>query len=190
MNVKVLLRSLLWGLLVGCYPVVAPVQAELPVVQLAQSEWQQFTDSQGGFTILMPVTPAQKKQTQESALGPLDLYSFAASLDEGSVSYVVSYNDFPREVLELPPEILLDSFRSGFIADRNVRLLDEKEITLGNYPGREFKLEIPGKASVTHRVYLVKERLYQLVTEVPLDREQDLSDDTEKFLDSFQLARD
>lgn len=186
MKTKVLLRSLLWGLLVSGYPIMMPVQAE-PSVQVAQSQWQPFSDSQGGFTVLMPVTPTPKKQTQESAIGKIDFYSFTASQEEGSITYLVSYNDFPSAVVELPPEVLLDSLRSAFVADRNVRLVNEEEIRLGNYPGREFKIEIPGKTAVIHRAYLVGPRLYQLVTETPLDREQELSGDTEKFFSSFEL---
>lgn len=68
-------------------------------------------------------------------------------------------------------------------------MLSEQDIRLGTYPGKEFRLENPGKAIVRHRVYLVKQRIYQVLVETPLDREQALSSDSDKFLNSFQLLK-
>ncbi|HEY9653450.1 MAG TPA: hypothetical protein V6C95_22505 [Coleofasciculaceae cyanobacterium] len=186
MKTKLLLASVLGSLLVGGYPVIEPIQAQ-PITQAEPSSWQSFSDQDGGFTVLMPGTPTAKKQTQDSPIGTIDFYSFTTALEDKKVTYLVSYNDFPEAVLSLPPDILLDGLRSGLIADRTVRLVEEKTISLGEYPGKEFQLEIPGKVAIRHRAYLVKQRLYQVITETPLDQENELSDDIDKFMESFQL---
>jgi hypothetical protein len=186
MKTKVFLSSLLLGFLVGGYPTVGLTQTARPV-QLSQSQWQPFSDRQGGFTVLMPGTPASKKQTHNSPLGAIDIYSFTTSLDEGNVTYLVTYSDFPSAVVDLPPELLLDSIRSGFAADRKIKLLNQQDISLGSYPGKEFKLEVSEKVAITHRAYLVKQRLYQVVAQTPVEKGSTLSADIEKFLSSFKL---
>ena len=50
-----------------------------------------------------------------------------------------------------------------------------------------FKFETPEGTLVKQRFFLVKQRLYQLITEIPKARESALSSDVEKFMSSFQL---
>jgi hypothetical protein len=55
-----------------------------------------------------------------------------------------------------------------------------KRIALGDNPGREFTLELPGKGIFLFRVYLVKNRIYTLMA-------MNSSPNVERFFDSFKL---
>lgn len=188
MRIRILLVSLLVGLLVSGYLVVQPVQAE-QLVQVGQLQWEQFSSREGGFSVLMPVKPTQKKQATNSGSLPLEANQFTASLEEGKITYSVSYTNFPNEFAQLPPNVLLDSLSSRFTSDSRLKVLSQQDIRLGRYSGKEFKLETPGATIVKYRVYLVEQRLYQLIAEVPKDRESTLSSDTERFMSSFQLLQ-
>lgn len=186
MKMKVFLLPLWAGLLVGMYPVIQSVQAQQPL-QVAQQSWQPFSSPQGGFSVLMPVTPTQKRQTTDGSIMRLDAHLFTAALEEGQVTYSVSYTDFPDEMAEFPPNLLLDSLSSRFTTDRKIKLLNQQDTNLGQYPGKEFNFEAPGETIVKYRAYVVKQRLYQVITEIPKARESALSTDVERFMSSFRL---
>ena len=188
MKTRVFLLPLLASLLLSGYPLVQPVQAEQSV-QVAQSQWEQFSSSEGGFTVLMPIKPTQKRQTTNSESLAVEANLFTASLEEGKITYSVSYTNFPSEVAQLPPDVILDSISSRFTSDKNIKLLNQQDISLGQHPGKEFKFEAPGEKIVQYRAYLVEQRLYQVIAELPKVRESTLSSDTEKFLSSFQLLK-
>jgi hypothetical protein len=188
MKTQVFSLPLLLGLLVGGSPVVQVVQAEQPV-QVAQLKWEQFSSPEGGFTVLMPIKPTQKSKTTEGETLSLEDHRFVASVEEGKVTYTVSYADFPDELSQLPSQVILDSISSRFTNDKKLKSLNQQDIKLGQYSGKEFKFESPEETLVQQRVYLVKKRLYQIVTEIPKARQSALSSDVEKFMNSFQLLK-
>ncbi len=187
MKTRFLLIPVVASLLVSGYPSAQSVQAEQPV-QAAQQQWKKFSSSDGGFTILMPVSPTQNRQTTDGRNVSLDANRFTADLEQGKVKYSVSYTNLPEEVAQLPPSFVLDSLSSRFTSDRKIKLINQQDISLNQYPGKEFQFEAPGAKMVKYRAYLVKQRLYQLTTEIPKDRESALSGDIEKFMTSFQLV--
>lgn len=188
MKTRLLLLPVFVGCLVSGYPAAQAIGAEQPAA-VSQQQWKSFSSSEGGFTILMPVTPTQKRQTTDNAHVSLNANLFTASLEEGKISYSVSYTNFPDEVAQLPPNFLLDSLAARFTNDRTIKLINQQDISLGRYPGKEFKFEAPGEKLVKYRAYLVNQRLYQIISEIPQDRETMLSDDVEKFMNSFQLLK-
>lgn len=156
MKTKLLLLPVLVGCLVNGYPAAQSIGAQQPAA-VSQQQWKPFSSSEGGFSILMPVTPTQKRQTTDNnAHVSLNANLFTASLEEGKVTYSVSYTNFPDEVAQLPPNFLLDSLAARFTNDRNIKLINQQDISLGQYPGKEFKFEVPGEKLVKYRAYLVK----------------------------------
>lgn len=188
MKTRAFLLLLSVSFLVSGYPAVQAVQAEQPI-QVAQSNWEQFSSPEGGFTVLMPIKPTQQSKTTEGAALSLEDHRFIASLEEGKVTYTVSYTNFPDELSQLPPNVILESISSRFTNDSKLKLLNQQDITLSQYSGKEFKFETPDGNLVKQRVFLVKQRLYQLITEIPKARESALSSDVEKFMNSFQLLK-
>ena len=188
MKTRLLLLPVLVGCLVSGYLAAPSISVEQSAA-VSQQQWKPFSSSEGGFSVLMPATPTQKRQTTDNTHVSLNANLFTASLEEGKISYSVSYTNFPDEVAQLPPSFLLDSLAARFTNDRNIKLINQQDISLGRYPGKEFKFEAPGEKLVKYRAYLVKQRLYQVISEIPKDRESVLSNDIDKFMNSFQLLK-
>jgi hypothetical protein len=157
----------------------ARVQAE------DKPEWKEFASKEGRFTVLMPRTPEQQQADAESDFGKGVLHM--NTVQAGKVMYGANYCDFPAEIKKAPIKQVFDSSRDGAVANLDGKLADEKEIKLGDYPGREIQIEIAGgKRLFRARVYLVEQRLYQVV--VLGTKETATSKEADKFLDSFKLA--
>jgi hypothetical protein len=189
MRTKIYFLPLLASLFVGGYPAVEQAVRAEQAVQVAQSQWEKFSSSEGNFSILMPVKPTQEKQTTGSSSLSLETNLFKASLNSNQAIYSVSYTDFPPELAQLPPSFLFDSLSSRFTSDRKLKLLKQEDIKLGQYPGKEFQFEAPGETIIKYRAYLVEKRLYQVIAETPKAIEMASSSDSEKFLNSFQLLK-
>lgn len=145
-------------------------------------DWQLFTSAQGGFSIDMPGQP--EASTQPSSGGATS-YVFSASKD--GRSYMASYTDLPASASGFTPKQLLDSTRDGAATSSGGELVEEQEITLGQYPGRDFTLNVELlKNSIRQRAFLVGPRLYQIVTTGPGDDVN--SADADRFFNSFRLA--
>ena len=141
--------------------------------------------SDGKYSLYMPGTPATKTQTIPSMAGPIDLHVYF--FDEHGVRYILVYNDFPATISQAAAvKTLLDSARNGAIEGFHGKLVKEDTITLtGNYPGRDIQVvSADGKRALRSRMYVVKNRLYQIGIAVPT---ADLSTaNTLKYLDSFK----
>jgi hypothetical protein len=186
LTAKTVLPFLLGGVMLGGYSLVQPVQAQ-STMQSAQSQWKTFTSKEGGFSILMPGQPAQKKQTLNTPAGDIDTYFYVTTQDSGKVNYTVSYVDLPKGVQNMPPPVMLEAMASGLMGDSRVKVVSGESIKLGDYPGRAFKIEAPDKALIMHRAYIVKQRMYQVVAQVPQAQEKALVGDVERFFNSFKL---
>ena len=187
MNNKVLLPLLITTLLVGGYARVEIAQAEQPI-QIAQSIWKPFSSPEGGFTVLMPGTPTLEQETiNDPQLGSVNLNGFIGERPDEAI-YMVVYADLPSNVVLTPDDAdtLLQSLIREFSNDPGDRLLNQQTINLGNYPGKEVKVEHIGGVTGRYRIYLVNQRLY--VLGVVTSKEQYLQKSIQGFLDSFQLT--
>ena len=111
-------------------------------------------------------------------------------LDEGRVAYLITFFDLPwseeqarrRELQEEMLNELAEVSSKNNAAGRKSLV---KTITLGSYPGRENRGELPGGLVVWERHYLVGVRLYLVKAggEVGSFQERD----AEKFHNSFQV---
>jgi hypothetical protein len=146
--------------------------------------WKEFVSKEGNFKILMPGTPKQEKIETESDFGKGVLYM--NSLAAAGTMYAANYCDFPADVKKVPLKQVLDSSRDGAIANMEGKLAKEKDIKLGDHPGREVLIDVSGsKRLFRARVYLVDQRLYQVV--VFGTKEAAMSREADKYLDSFKL---
>jgi hypothetical protein len=150
-----------------------------------KAEWKAFTSKEGKFKVLMPGTPKQEKLDAESDFGKGVLHMNVVQL--GKTMYGANYSDFPAEIKKFPIKQILDSSRDGAVDNLKGKLAKEKDIKLDKYPGREVQIEVgEGKQLFRARVYLVDQRLYQVV--VFGTKEEATSKEAEKFLDSFMLT--
>lgn len=154
----------------------------LVVCGFTQADWPTFKSTEENFTISMPGEP---KQERTSGRSPFGNGHHIYSLESNGVGYTVSNSAF-----ENPPaqpkdiKLILDLARDMVLMVTSGKLLDEKDISVDRFPGREVRIE-KGKKIWTLRAYIVKGRMYQLMTTEPKAKER--NPDTEKFFNSFKL---
>ncbi len=191
LSAKTFLPFLLCGIVLGGSAIGQPGQAQSnraqSSTQVAQAQWQSFSPADGGFSVLMPGQPTQKKQTLNTPAGDINTYFYTSTQDGGKVNYTVSYVDLPKGVENTPAPVLLEAMASGLVGDNRVKVVSEQAIKLGDYPGRAFKIQAPDNALIVHRAYLVKQRIYQIAVQVPQAQEKTLSGDVDRFFNSFKL---
>jgi hypothetical protein len=151
--------------------------------------WQEFSSKEGGFSILMPGEPEQERLKQSTLTGDVDYVVFM--VERGDSGYMVSFGDMsPQTIAQADTNMALEGAVQGAVNSTNSTLVSKQDITLDGYPGKEFEaqamisgIEVIFKA----RIYLVQNRLYQILVVGPKDS---LSvADIDKFLYSFKLTQ-
>ncbi len=156
--------------------------------QVQETGWKEFQSKEGGFSVLLPGAPVEEKQAVQTELGPIEVRTFTFGLKENVGAYVVSFNDYPVELVkQSDPQKMLDGARDGAVRTVKGRLLSEKKITLDGAPGRELRIEAPGTLVIQSRIYLVKNRLYQILAVTQKEKAADA--EITKFRDSFKLVK-
>jgi hypothetical protein len=167
-------------------PKMIKLAAVISLVLLAggftQAEWLKLKSTEENFTISMPSEP---KQERTSGRGPFGNGHHIYSIDSNGISYTVSNSVFENPPTQ-PKDIkrILDFARDMVLTVTSGKLLSDKDISLEGFPGREVRIEKDKKIWILH-AYIVKGRMYQLMTTEPKAKEQ--SPDTVKFFDSFKL---
>ena len=86
-------------------------------------------------------------------------------------------------------EILDDFFKKSIAGSLNNvqgKLLSEKVIELGKYPGREIRVDFQnGLGVIKMRIYLVKNTMFMIQTIT--DTQKQYNKSVDKFMNSFQL---
>jgi hypothetical protein len=147
--------------------------------------WKMVAPKDAGFSVAMPAMPTEKKQTVKTATGALSVVMQVAEGRNDSL-FVVSYCDFPMSDLKKADvDQRLDQARDGAIASARGKKRSEEAIKLNGHPGREIVIEKDGEIVVKMRIYLAKNRLYQVMVlgAGPVFA----SKDPATFLDSFRL---
>jgi uncharacterized protein (TIGR03066 family) len=121
-----------------------------------------FTSKEGRFTIKLPSEP------MEQGKGALKMFL----INQGGRVIMVAYQDIPQ-LADADAEKIKKSLQGGqqgaLKSLKTGKLLSSKEVKLGDVPGLEFQIEIPGKGIYRSRLYQAKERLYQITAMGPAD---------------------
>jgi hypothetical protein len=176
--------SLLTFLLTG-HPSIQSVQAK-PTLLIAQSIWKPFSSKEGGFRVLMPGTPAQEQRTTKTEMGAFPTNTFTV-IREQEAGYVVGYLDFPNNISvnSRNQNQYLTAVATGFAQGSGGRLMSERNIRVGNLPGKEIRLQFEQGVIGRARMFLDNKRLY--VALVITDKENSLTKSIQGFFNSFQL---
>lgn len=137
------------------------------------SNWQKI--SEGGFSIMMPAQPTKTRNEGATTF----------KLKQNDETYIVVYN-----LMTTPDENrieqALDLFRNGFVSDESNTLIEEKRIKINGFAGREIVVESSKTNQTTRlKIVLANSILYQFSVMLPKDKK--LSDDAQKYLDSFEI---
>jgi predicted RNase H-like HicB family nuclease len=175
-------------------PKLAEADADAPADAAPDSsDWVEVSSAEGGFTALFPSKPSEQTQSVPSAMGDIKMQIFMAPLGTEAI-FGVMYNDFPLDISTATGEDfekIMDNGRDSALANMGGELISEEKVSLGDYSGRHIIFEIPenklpGGGKGILRVYLVENRLYQLIA---LGSHEAISDeDIEFFINSFELT--
>ncbi len=147
-----------------------------------------FVSKEGRFAIAFPAKPETSVAKLKTVGGDVDVHRFSVNGKSNEISYLVQYNDLPPEVLRDGADKILDTCRDSGVAGIHGKLTNpEVKSSLDGNPGRALEVEGPG-FKVVYRIYLVKNRLYQLI--VFGDGSKGLADRAEPFLSSFKLLKE
>ena len=146
--------------------------------------WQRIASEAGAFSVAMPAPPTAQTERVETAFGVVVVDALAVAF--GDMFYAVAWADYPPETRRVRPTRVLDDIRDRARARSHGRVLAERPIRLGGYPGREVEIEshpVPDVTMVSRaRLILVGTRLYQVIAAGPV------REGASAFLDSFRLA--
>jgi hypothetical protein len=143
--------------------------------------WFKYSSTSGVFFAQMPVEP----RITEQVLTIDDVQvvnNVALSLTQFAV-FAVSYADLPPKISG--SKNLLDRVRKGVLAGISGKLKSTSNISHKGYPGREFQATADS-GLYTSRIFLVNNRLYQLVVVVMPNKVS--ADEVRFFLSSFDFA--
>lgn len=153
-----------------------------------QLSMEVFSSEVGQFTIATPAPFEETQQSVETPVGPVEIYTYTAETEQSA--YVVAFSDYPQPMVEQSePEMLLNSSRDGAINNLGGTLVSEEAISIEGYPGRSLVISADtanNEATIINsRLYLVNNRLYQILVVSPENQEGKKVVQT--FLESFEL---
>jgi hypothetical protein len=188
--VRYLLTSLITEVAVVGYFVTASLISSTflaPAPQAAAVEPKEFANEAGGFAVKSPYTFKETSQSVDTPAGKIEVHIFAA--EQKSQSLMVMYSDYPAKMVQgADIEKIYDGGRDGAVNNVKGQLVSESKIWLYGSPGREIFLKTKANgqdAMVRDRIYLVGNRLYQVMAVTLAGKER--SSEIETFLDSFRL---
>ena len=163
-------------------PVAAPAQAPTP------AEWQKLeTDT---FTAELPGKAAMKEGEESTAAGKVKTLTWSAQTP--GAFFAVSVADYPAGMMSKAiPSKVLEGARDGAMANVGGKIEKDFAVFLDSdtpkkkWPGREFDGTTEAGIKMGARLFLVGDRLYQMICVSPTAAYNET--DFKKFADSFKL---
>ncbi|APB35053.1 hypothetical protein GlitD10_2710 [Gloeomargarita lithophora Alchichica-D10] len=150
------------------------------------TRWQMVQGDR--FQVNFPGTPQQEQRTLETGVGEVATQAWGVNRPRGS--YAVVFTDYDQPVVRLAHSPLVwEQLKAQAQQRVQGRVTQERQVTLGNHPGREMIVTIPperltGGGVAKVQFYFVGQRVYGLYAIVPQEHQQDLA----PFFDSFQVT--
>jgi hypothetical protein len=142
--------------------------------------WQKFTPKDTKIEVRFPGTPKEIK----SPSGP----QYLVEASGGKAGYMLAYTDLPQKIDVTDKDEVkrrLDGGRDGSVKALKGKLLADKDVKVGKYPGRAYDIEMP-LGVYKARIYLTPNRLVQVIAIGPKDFTD--GEDAKKFLDSLKIG--
>ncbi len=152
----------------------------------AAQDWKAFAPEGEGFSVLLPGTPIGETESQASALGVVESAWFDLEREGDKLAYRVRYDDYPPAIFGL-----FDGSQLLYARQKRIehvvegKIVDEEAISIDEYEGKQFTIELPDEKLGLYRIFLIDQRIYQLTVKAA---PQDISaGEVSQFLDSFKL---
>lgn len=153
-----------------------------------RSEWQELTVPDGGFSVLMRGAPLVTPQQTDTPAGRMSSHLYSS--DRPDAYFAIGYTDFPLALaVGTAPDKIFAGSRDTWVKRIQGTLVSSSPLKLADkYPGMQFIAEGTYQdrpAIVEARLYLVDQRLYQLVA---LTRKGEMAQGVvNRYFESFKL---
>ncbi len=146
------------------------------------------------YSVLFPGNPSSDSSVKNTQIGDLTiinhLYETPENETDSNLVYGLSLTDYPPKYILQDSKPFIKGFFEGVVkgAVNGVKgkLIEEKDFTVKNYPGKELKIDYDnGTAIITMKIVLVKERVYMLQT-IALPG-QEVNTNATRFYNSFDF---
>jgi len=148
----------------------------------AQTPWQPFQSPVDGFSILFPGKPEQSQK--DFGKGAI-FHQFL--VDSGDTAFLVLYTQYaPGTFVGKDPALILDKSKEGLIAGLKVSVRVDRSFDFALNSARELVIDDEHGSTQVYRIYVVRDRLYQVICGGPKGFEK--TPEAQRFQDSFQLV--
>jgi hypothetical protein len=133
----------------------------------SSTEWAEYTSAEGKFRVMLPGKPTRKVRSSKDV-------EFGLETPDAKIGVV--YADLPEKA---KPEKFM-------VPPSGSKVLSDKEVTQGDYTGRDIVAEIPNHGTTHMRFLTTGKRLYTVMI---VGKGRSLSDsEVARVLDSFQIT--
>lgn len=148
--------------------------------------WVRFTPVGGNYSIDMPGTPKEVRQTTTIAGQPAELHQYAVEVGD-SEGFITTFSDVRAGLSRQPADLMLD-IQNGVLASfKGSKLRSEKTLQFGKYPGRSFSLQTAEGVVYNQQIAVVGNRIYQ---NIAVTKSGPAGDGRVRyFFDSFRLLK-
>lgn len=147
-------------------------------------EWKEYRSNAGGYSVEAPGTVTESADKVSTAIGTI---TFHTAVSEGRTwGYASAYADFPDWVISKDHKEMLTGARDGALHNVGGKLEKQTWIKLEGHQGLEIRFSVPDKKlKAKARIYLVKNRLYQVIAAQSEEGYDEAALD--RYLESFRL---
>jgi hypothetical protein len=154
----------------------------------AEATWKPFTSATGGYTVLHPAKPTERKQML-SLPGRKKVDLSLVAVKRSTSSYSVASGDL--DAVPDDAKAILDAARDDDVKSLKGKVNDEKSSDQGGVSARELKIEVPksymaGGALGRARISLIDRKLYLVVAVQSTTDAQKTPRAVEDFFASFK----
>lgn len=135
--------------------------------QTAPGVWKQYSYPNDGFAISSPLQPSFTTQSKPTDAGNVEMHIYTFNLSSNGVVIITASEIKGLENLSAKDR--LQKAKQGALTAGNATLTAEKEITLAGYQGLLYEATGQNNLHVRGRMYIVKNRLLQLLEISPLN---------------------
>lgn len=148
----------------------------------AEEKWARHSPEGAGFSAEFPSKPAHEADKDDGSTNHI----YSAETAGGAISYMVMTTELPKASVNAGSKAIFDGIAAQF--GKNVK--KRQEIKLDGHAGVELVIEIEdggAKFHLVNRIYLVKNRLYQVMATSLASTKEKLQ--AERFAKSFRLTK-
>lgn len=150
--------------------------------------WYYYESANGGYTAYFPVAPSERNQQINDEQGrPITAYITMVQEMSTGKTYTVSYADMPEEVKSSPEtDAKLRKQLEDQISTMKGKILEEKEVKVGNLNGKEYVIDIMSVMEMRVRKAYKGKRVYSIAC-VYMKSENLDKGEGNRFIESFNL---